>query len=430
MQIDIEAGIYPPEELTNEQYHAIPAVSKSDLDKIDRSPAHYKFAKDNPQPPTTAMIRGTIVHAAILEPDRFEVDYAPEFDAGEYPDALRSLDDIKNACIDYNNGLYARGVKSAGELREIIDAYNESLPQPIKGRSNQDKIDALLAAAGDKHDAESLAGMSAKELRAVVDDHNEALPKPVSIPRGATRADILEALEAVKPELYREQMRLPAPLPLDGTKQELISHLSTAAPDVEILDKLSADYYAARQGAQIIPRSDFELYLAMRDAALAHKGAAYLLGAGGVREYSIIAQHPETGALVKCRPDLWLQEQGIFVDVKTTDDARPASFAKSCANFRYDVQAAWYSDVSAWAGVQVSAFVFIAIESKPPHGVAVYVAGPRMTARGRYLYQGNFETLVRCRQAGEWPGYADTIEPLELPAWADRIVDELNLLEV
>lgn len=58
--------------MTNAEYHAQPGISKSGLDLINRSPAHYKWAQDNPSDPTPAMRIGTLTHLAVLEPDRFD----------------------------------------------------------------------------------------------------------------------------------------------------------------------------------------------------------------------------------------------------------------------------------------------------------------------------------------------------------------------
>lgn len=72
---------------TNDEYHAGPGISKSHLDAINAgSPRHYWHKYLNPArertSPTAAMIMGSAVHAAILEPDLFpsEVIEAPEFD--------------------------------------------------------------------------------------------------------------------------------------------------------------------------------------------------------------------------------------------------------------------------------------------------------------------------------------------------------------
>jgi len=65
--------------MNNAEYHAHPAISKSKLDSIARSPLHYWHRYINPdaQPPepTPAMEFGTAVHSIILEPDLFNTEY-------------------------------------------------------------------------------------------------------------------------------------------------------------------------------------------------------------------------------------------------------------------------------------------------------------------------------------------------------------------
>ena len=62
--------------MTNAEYHAHPAISKSDLDLINRSPMHFKAAKENKKDPTDAMILGSVVHKLVLEPSTFKGEYA------------------------------------------------------------------------------------------------------------------------------------------------------------------------------------------------------------------------------------------------------------------------------------------------------------------------------------------------------------------
>ncbi|MGN0613725.1 MAG: PD-(D/E)XK nuclease-like domain-containing protein [Porcipelethomonas sp.] len=62
--------------MTNAQYHNHPAISKSDLDLINRSPIHYKYIKSNPKDPTEAMLLGSVLHKLILEADTFTAEYA------------------------------------------------------------------------------------------------------------------------------------------------------------------------------------------------------------------------------------------------------------------------------------------------------------------------------------------------------------------
>lgn len=76
----MKPGIYA--DISNEDYHAGEGISKSGLDLIHRSPAHYMAAKLAPREETPALVLGTAVHAAVLEPDRFLAEYVatPAFD--------------------------------------------------------------------------------------------------------------------------------------------------------------------------------------------------------------------------------------------------------------------------------------------------------------------------------------------------------------
>ena len=67
--------------LTNEQYHAHPAISRSALSAIAQSPRHFwhrylNSDHDEPSLPTPAMRFGTAVHTAVLEPELFLDTYA------------------------------------------------------------------------------------------------------------------------------------------------------------------------------------------------------------------------------------------------------------------------------------------------------------------------------------------------------------------
>lgn len=69
--------------LSNEEYHAGPGVSKSQLDQIAESPATYIWAKNAPldQEKLKAFDMGSAIHCLLLEPDEFESRFiiAPPF---------------------------------------------------------------------------------------------------------------------------------------------------------------------------------------------------------------------------------------------------------------------------------------------------------------------------------------------------------------
>lgn len=68
--------------MSNADYHAAPAVSKSDLDLIAKSPLHYIASKKTPREQTPSMLLGSVTHKLILEPEKFADEYmvAPDVD--------------------------------------------------------------------------------------------------------------------------------------------------------------------------------------------------------------------------------------------------------------------------------------------------------------------------------------------------------------
>lgn len=58
--------------MTNEEYHRRDELSNTGNNTIiDESPAHFQYYRQNPPEQTAAMITGTVVHTATLEPERF-----------------------------------------------------------------------------------------------------------------------------------------------------------------------------------------------------------------------------------------------------------------------------------------------------------------------------------------------------------------------
>lgn len=60
----------------NRSYDDIPAVRRSELWEIRKSPAHYYYAATHKKDPTPALLFGTAAHKYVLEPEDFWNDYA------------------------------------------------------------------------------------------------------------------------------------------------------------------------------------------------------------------------------------------------------------------------------------------------------------------------------------------------------------------
>lgn len=161
---------------------------------------------------------------------------------------------------------------------------------------------------------------------------------------------------------------------------------------------------------------------AMAAAVLAHSTARALLERPGIPEASAFAPDPLTGVWLRVRPDFLpdrTDRRTIAVDLKTARSADPRLFRRAVAELGYHQQDALYRDVVRWArGDEDVAFVFVVVETDPPHLVSVCDLDPDALATGRSRNRTAIELYQRCRATDTWPGYGDEIHTIDLPAWA------------
>lgn len=179
-----------------------------------------------------------------------------------------------------------------------------------------------------------------------------------------------------------------------------------------------AQFEAESVGRTVLSRADADLVMQIGRAVYSHPAAAMLLQLPGKAETTWMWTDEATGLKCKCRPDWLTDDGGLIVDLKTTEDASPAGFRKSIANWRYFVQASWYLDgVQAATGRRPEQFIFICVEKKPPYAVAVYAADAEMIEAGAKQARLDLDKLALCKAADHWPGYSEQIELISLPAW-------------
>lgn len=175
-------------------------------------------------------------------------------------------------------------------------------------------------------------------------------------------------------------------------------------------------FLVASEGKELVTDEEIEELTSIRDAVWAHPAASRALSMLTEVEASIYWTQNDVAC--RCRPD-GILSNGVVLDVKTTRDATPDQFARSIAQYRYHVQAAFYSDgYRAAFGEPPKGFLFLAVETDRPYLTACYVASEAMTARGRADYERDLETYRRCLEAGVWPGLSEKPLTIDLPKWA------------
>lgn len=208
---------------------------------------------------------------------------------------------------------------------------------------------------------------------------------------------------------------------LEGVKPEVFTKTKT------LTSKAAQEKIKELGDTPLVTSEGWDRLQAMREAVLANPLAARLLQAKGKAEQSIYWQHPY-GAILRCRPD-WLPEEedntlGFLpiVDLKTTSDATPAGFRRSCFQLGYHQSAAWYATGLAATHISTNArMVFIAVEKTPPYLVGVYTLSEEALHVGARLNEKAVHVWQRCKLFDEWPGISSglkelDIKPYEIPS--------------
>lgn len=227
-------------------------------------------------------------------------------------------------------------------------------------------------------------------------------------PRAATRAmEIGTAIHAavLEPERFASEYML-----LRDVKDRRASAYKEAAKE-----------YGSER---VLTGGEADKVAGMQEALRSHQHIGQALAdEDGRPELTVFTTDPSTGVGVKCRFD-WMAN-GAALDLKKTQDARPAAFCKSVANYGYHVQAAFYEDVWLWeTGERLRSFEFAAIEETMPHGVMAYQLDTEAMQEGRRIYREALQAYAKCLESDHWPAYGDAVEFISLPAWAVAPIEE------
>jgi hypothetical protein len=185
--------------------------------------------------------------------------------------------------------------------------------------------------------------------------------------------------------------------------------------------KAGKDFVAENAGKVIVNTSDYNDIIRARDVLLGNPTIRALVQREGMTEATGIWIDPETGVLCRCRPDHYVPDLKIMVDLKTTTNAGPDAFARTAETFGYDIQDAMYSEGWGLAGGgDVEDFIFVVVEREPPYAHAIYQLDEPERARGRQIMRKALARYAECKGAGRWPGFPTGVSRLKFRDWVHQ----------
>lgn len=173
---------------------------------------------------------------------------------------------------------------------------------------------------------------------------------------------------------------------------------------------------AAENAGQIpLKAAEYDQVMRVVEAVREHPVASDLL-TGHIAEQTIVHRDPETGLLIKVRPDA--RTPGIITDLKTAADVDPRRFSREVIPTRgYQLSAALYVDVVREVLGEECEFFIIGVDKPTDPEVKPRVVVTRMgeayLADGRARYRVALSRYAHGLATGEWPS-TYTAEP---PAW-------------
>lgn len=167
-------------------------------------------------------------------------------------------------------------------------------------------------------------------------------------------------------------------------------------------------FEAEHPGAIILTAAEYRQAKAQADAVRSNALAMRLLS--GQREQEIAWRVGNRSCAG--RPDAF---GGDFVtELKCTVSAHPERFAWQARKMGYLGQLAWYGDGLMLAGrAAPEAHYIVAVEQRAPYVTTVFRLTPEAVEQGRRAYRTWFEQVLVCEASNEWPGYCQSVVPLD-----------------
>lgn len=179
-------------------------------------------------------------------------------------------------------------------------------------------------------------------------------------------------------------------------------------------------------GREILNADEYAKCLAIRDAVRSHPVAARILE-GAATEVTLQWTDEKTGLACKARADIL--NGGTLGDLKTARTIDEREFAANAYRLGYFGQAAFYaSGAEAVFGERPDGCCFIAVESDPPHDVAVYEIDDDSLYCAENEVRQLLNLVADCERTGKWPGRYEQRQILRAPAWAYPSEDEMDEL--
>jgi hypothetical protein len=214
-------------------------------------------------------------------------------------------------------------------------------------------------------------------------------------------------------------------LSLEG-QEEFDKRYVMRPDDVKLTTKAGKEWVAEQKDKTVLSSGDWDTIIGMDKALkrLSWFDAKEYGGEESYRKYnevSIYWNDAEHDIPCKARLDrvigLGEGEQGIVLDLKTTDSIEYAKFIRKTLDLGYDFQAAWYTRAAELAFGKPFIFVFVAIERNSPQPISIFEVDDVMMSEAVSKIDEALARLKRSTKTETWAPPEILHHCLTLPPW-------------
>lgn len=194
-----------------------------------------------------------------------------------------------------------------------------------------------------------------------------------------------------------------------------------------------AEFEAANTDKVLLSQDELAQVQGCAKSLKAHPLAGRMLAeTEGRPEVTLTWTDEATGLPMKARLDrLPLPDKRTIIDLKTTTDASLKAFTRQIVKLSYDLQAAVYMNGAAACGIDVDAFVFIAVQNCEPFTVSVLSLDTDWIHWAANEVDRQLALIKECKARSVWPAFEipqhiysldqltthDLLEVLEMPKY-------------
>jgi len=357
------------EGLTNSQHHALPAISSSAIKYWHKKKSPWAFYQKYVAKQVTPIEfkpefkMGTLIHLALLEPEKFD----------KY---VFVCDDAANT-NKYKD--FKDGILNSFKLPELL--------QPILSLDTNLSLDSIQ---GDVY-------VEAKEKSEEI-----AVAKKARAKRNKKSGD--RDLEKV-----------------DGDDCITVEPIKNEIQKTEIKVSKNGGYIVGDEEVYIIKNHEMKMLREIQINAKEHTKYSLMLNNCAYIEQSGIARCPKTGLYLSCRGDA-RSDGGYFIDPKSANDVSLHGMESSQAYFLYFLQHAHYLYVANLIEPgKYDRFYFLYISKESPYEICFAHLDEESIKRSDALYLDILNKIAECEYKQKWPTSDNGNGVLiSVPSWAFR----------